>query len=46
MSSSFLWLAELLGATTLPKTVGSKKCPGSFGQAWKGVFLTQLSSIP
>lgn len=46
MSSSFLWVAELLGAITVPKTVGSKKSQGSLGQAWKGVFWTQLSSVP
>lgn len=33
MSSSFLWLAELLCVTILPETVGSKKSPWSSGQA-------------
>lgn len=38
MSSSFLWLAELLCVTTLPTTAGSEKSLGSLGQAWQGVF--------
>lgn len=47
MSSSFLWLAELLHVTTLPRSVRrSKESPRSFGQAWQGVFLIKLSSVP
>lgn len=43
--SSFLWLAELLGITTFPKTVGNKKPPGSFRQACNCALLVQLSTV-